>query len=177
MAYNAQTLWNSTLAHSRNRRNYEHPEKVEFTQIIPYAGTNMLLYVASVKTQKRVQVGYTSKLETNIYGVQIAFGGLKITEGDEPLYDSNVIEYNNTTYNVQTPRRNRNKIMVRCTCPDYYFTWSYYNWRKGCLYGNKPKPYIRKTTTYPERNPKHLVGACKHVWMIIDKLRQERFII
>lgn len=176
MSYNAQTLWNSTLAHSRDRRSYEHPEKIEFSQAIPYAGTNMILYICHVSTEKRVKKGLTSQLQKNRYGIQIAFGGVKITN-EKPRYDNFPLEYNKETYYVQVPRRNKNKIMIRCTCPDFYFTWSYYNWRKSCLYGNKPKPYIRKTTTYPERNPKHLVGGCKHVWMVLDVLRQERRII
>ena len=60
-----------------------------------------------------------------------------------------------------------NRIQVFCQCPDYYFTWSYWNWKNHCHFGRRPRKYIRKTTTYPERNPKHVPGMCKHLLHLV----------
>lgn len=56
-------------------------------------------------------------------------------------------------------------VVVR-NCKDYYFTGSYWNFRNGCQWGPPAKPYIRKTTTYPERNPQHVPFMCKHIFFI-----------
>lgn len=55
-------------------------------------------------------------------------------------------------------------------CADEFFTWALWKYNAGCLFGPKPKPYQRKTQTYPQRNPQHLVGVCKHVtnaWTVL----------
>lgn len=49
-------------------------------------------------------------------------------------------------------------------CADEFYTWAFWKYNAGCLYGVKPRPYQRKTTTYPERNPSHLIGCCKHIY-------------
>jgi hypothetical protein len=54
--------------------------------------------------------------------------------------------------------------VVELNCKDFFFTAAYYNNRAGCLYGPPPKPYIRKTTTRPPRNPAGLVLCCKHIY-------------
>ena len=56
-------------------------------------------------------------------------------------------------------------------CKDYFFTWAYYNMRAGCLYGPAPKPYVRKTTWMPPRNPMGVPGACKHIYNAWNILR------
>lgn len=55
-------------------------------------------------------------------------------------------------------------------CKDEFFTWAYYKYNAKCLYGPKPRPYIRKTTWMPPRNAHGLIGCCKHVhnaWAIL----------
>lgn len=68
------------------------------------------------------------------------------------------------------------KIQVRCTCADFYYTWWYWNSKNKNLSGPKMKPYIRKTTTYPERNPIHVPGMCKHLIQLTDKLKSQYII-
>jgi hypothetical protein len=54
--------------------------------------------------------------------------------------------------------------IVQHNCKDFFFTWAWYNYYNGhCLYGPAPKPYQRKTTWMPPRNPLHLPGSCKHI--------------
>lgn len=62
-----------------------------------------------------------------------------------------------------------NGCMVQ-NCSDYYFTFAWWNWLKGVNYAKKPIPYQRKTTTYPERNPEHYLGICKHIKALVEEL-------
>lgn len=68
------------------------------------------------------------------------------------------------------------KALVRCSCPDFYYTWSWWDKQNKVLSGPAMKPYIRKTKTYPERNRLHVPGACKHLIGLVDRLRQDRII-
>lgn len=54
--------------------------------------------------------------------------------------------------------------VVELNCKDFFFTASWYNSKSGCLYGPPPRPYQRKTTTYPERNKLHAPIICKHIY-------------
>ena len=60
--------------------------------------------------------------------------------------------------------------VIVSNCRDFFFTFAFYNHATGCLYGPKPRPYVRKTTTYPPRNKLSVPGACKHIhnaWAIL----------
>lgn len=68
-----------------------------------------------------------------------------------------------------------NTCRVRCQCKDFYFMWSYYDQKNKALVGTH-KPYIRLTDTYPERNPTHSPGLCKHLLVFIKKLVDTKII-
>jgi hypothetical protein len=78
--------------------------------------------------------------------------------------DSILCVYNNKVWEVQKPNMYKTPCRVRCTCHDFYFTWGWWDYAIGCLAGPRPKPYRRKTSTYPERNPQHIPGLCKHIF-------------
>ena len=66
----------------------------------------------------------------------------------------------------------KNPVRLYCECFDFRFTWEFYNKKHEVLYPARvPHPYTRKTTTYPERNPLHLPGFCKHTAGLIGELR------
>lgn len=62
-------------------------------------------------------------------------------------------------------------------CADSFYTWSYYNYNHGCLYGPKPKMYVRKTNWMPPRNPQHIPGICKHIFHAWAILRNSGFTV
>jgi hypothetical protein len=82
------------------------------------------------------------------YEVQIAFLGLE--PGQLPDVDGNV--------------------GVRCSCPAYYFWFSYANQQNGCSFGTRFAPYVRKTPPddprYPPKNPNNIPGMCKHLILL-----------
>lgn len=74
---------------------------------------------------------------------------------------------------VETTDENSNIFsgIVVENCADEFFTFAWWKAQAGCLYGPRPRPYQRKTTTYPQRNPQHLIGCCKHVYNAWEVLR------
>jgi len=67
---------------------------------------------------------------------------------------------------------NTGTAQVRCTCQDFYFTWSHWNNKNKVLTGPSMPKYNRKTTNWPERNSAHVPGMCKHLIELTQKLKQ-----
>jgi hypothetical protein len=63
-------------------------------------------------------------------------------------------------------------------CPDYYFVFAYQDFNKQCYYGRKPKPYKRVSppSGLPPRNPKNIIGLCKHLINMVNLLIKEGYI-
>lgn len=55
-------------------------------------------------------------------------------------------------------REDYHPVRVRCSCKDYYFTWWWWNNQNKSHSGPRLPKYVRKTDTYPERNPLHIPG-------------------
>ncbi len=82
-------------------------------------------------------------------------------------------EYNDVLFDLSVEVDNSfvaNGTIVH-NCPDFYYTFSYYNWEQGALWGTKARPYKRLTLTRPPRNPLHVVGFCKHGWNAVQSLQ------
>jgi len=67
-------------------------------------------------------------------------------------------------------------VMVRCRCEDYYFMWQYWNKGVKSLIGAHKK-YVRKTTTYPVKNPLQHPGLCKHQLAAVKLLMDNNIIV
>lgn len=72
---------------------------------------------------------------------------------------------------VNAPRANKDSCRVYCSCPAFYFYFAWYNYETQSLFGEKPEPYVRVTTSIPPKNPRHLPGVCKHLISAYDMLR------
>ena len=148
---------NATRLNPRTRgNNYPYTPKFERLLILPFVGTRSCL----VKLQAW---GVT---QSSLHQVTLLFSDCDILTGEQDvsLWDYFKIEYQNQIYYVKKFDKYRNPLTSRCTCKDYFFTWAWYNYYNGhCLYGPAPKPYQRKTTWMPPRNPLHLPGSCKHI--------------
>lgn len=79
-------------------------------------------------------------------------------------------EYHVTPINLQ-----QNNAEVRCTCLDFYFTFSKWNNNDKSLYGEPPAPYTPKTDRAP-RNPGQKPGMCKHLLKVVQELKNERLV-
>ena len=148
--------------------NYPYVPKFELLGVIPFIGTKSCL----VKLQAW---GVT---QNSLHQVTLLFSDCDIYMGEQTLslWDYFKIEYQGEVYYVKKFNKLKNPLTSRCTCKDSFFTWSYYNYRNGnCLYGPMPKPYQRKTTWMPPRNPMGIPGICKHIYHAWDYLKKQGF--
>jgi hypothetical protein len=88
-----------------------------------------------------------------------------------------VVGEDGTKQSITPVKLNVNNVLVACDCEDYIMRFAPFNVQQNCHLGNPPAPYTRKTTTYPEVNPQHLPGMCKHILKIVEILKQKRILM
>ena len=88
-----------------------------------------------------------------------------IAIGEEDYYKTLIAFYDlsYTGYGLSKPSEIDTPVRVSCSCPDFYFTFSEWNYEENSLYGRRRKKYTRKTFDRPERNIYHIPGLCKHL--------------
>lgn len=113
---------------------------------------------------------------SKLYPIVVIFNGMEFVDApdlDHPL--SIDLSHGNYIY-CNKPSMEHTSVQVRCQCPDYYFTWQYYNKSDKALAGGAFPKYQRKTDYWPERNPLHISGYCKHVHQFVNTLKSKKFI-
>lgn len=120
---------------------------------------------------KNKQVTFRTQVQSQSgphrYAPHVQFSNMKISEEHEdgmvPVQDESGKQYymNKADFN--------SSVNLKCTCSDFRHTWETELAKNGGLIG-RPRKYTRKTDTYPERNPKHVMGMCKHVYSVIRQL-------
>lgn len=109
--------------------------------------------------------------------------GLKYISYDASVFSKDSKKHYNTSiffYNVAEgtiPTLDKNPARVSCSCPAYYFYFSYWNRVEGCHARRPLRPYVRKTDDLPERNGLHLPGLCKHLIAFADYLNNEDYML
>lgn len=100
-----------------------------------------------------------------------------IRSQERPVAYTMILEFNgledpeNTIVDLDTV-----KFKCRCSCHNFYFMWGYWDKQVGALSGPNQKKYVRKTTTRPEVNPKHLPGMCKHIVRLLISMRTDKLV-
>lgn len=177
----AQWSWNKLYQSGQRlapwRRNYSSSPQRTLEGIIPYVGTHVAVFQFTMH-------GVTQRA---IHHVTLVFEGLDIKErpdlqdqiskvkthtskdmkvnGVLNLTDKSILcTYKGKVYEVEKPNMYKTSCRIRCTCHDFYFTFGWWDYNEGALAGPRPKPYRRKTTWWPERNPQHVPGLCKHIY-------------
>lgn len=202
-----EQIWISATKLAPWRRNYSQSPRRQITQIVPFLGTNTVLFTFS----------YWGLTEKAIHATNLLFMNCEIVEevappqitqpqqgnqqqnnpevslnnqnnstvnqptvlppvrtyggesNAEPNYSSAThfkVTYNNKNYWVRKIDLRKQPVLVRCSCSDYYFTWSYANYIRGVQFGGRARPYVRKTPKIggvKPRNPMNISGLCKHV--------------
>lgn len=147
-------LYNSGIRVASTRRFPPSSKTRRIVGVVPYIGTKSILFQLE-------HYGITQAAQHAIY---IMFSGLHITEDEQDTGYYLVIPHKDKKLFVQKPDYDKTKIRVRCSCLDFYHTYALWDYNSGCLFGTKPRPYKRKTTTRPPRNPNHYPGMCKHIY-------------
>ena len=129
----------------------------------PFVGMKLLSVRGDVK-------GLTGKT----YKVILLFQRVDYSETEDKKHSIKV-KVDNKKSVWMVPVRPGYDVKFRCSCPDAYFTSLYYAWQSKNLYGPKPRKYVRKTTTYPERNPAKLPILCKHLISVVQRVRKSKY--
>jgi len=89
-------------------------------------------------------------------------------DGCEDVYCFTVEKYGNFAVDIDGNTDCSSGVFVH-NCPDFRFGWEKPLHDKKSLIGNWRR-YIRKTKDRPERNPKNILGFCKHISALIRVL-------
>ena len=172
------------------RRNYSQSPKRQINQIVPFLGTKTVLISASFWGLTENSVHLSNILFMNCEIIEEVAETVQAEEETQeptiidsekpqipvrkpivntnvnPTYDPNThfrIQYQNKFYWIKKFDMKRQSVLVRCSCSDYYFTWSWSNMLAGIQFGGRFKPYVRKTKTHAPRNPdvRKYQGLCK----------------
>lgn len=79
-----------------------------------------------------------------------------------------------TSFYIQYEPANTVDVRVRCTCEDFRWRFSAYNYSDGSLQGEPPDTYVKKTDR-PSVNPGNTPGVCKHLLKFKNELEREDF--
>lgn len=180
------------------RRNYSQSPKRQINQIVPFLGTKTVLISASFwgLTEKSVHLSNILFMNCEIIEEvaepvqaeeetqeptiidsekpQIPVRKPIVNTNVNPTYDPNThfrIQYQGKFYWIKKFDMKKQSVLIRCSCSDYYHTFSYYNFTGGIQFGGRFKPYRRKTLTRPPRNPNRVLGLCKHLAQFASMLQ------
>ncbi len=164
----AGVLQNNTLNFqppSKKRQNVVAPIQVRALVLVPMRGQ---------RDNGQLKVQATVVNGPNQYDSTIMFHDVIYEDSDRPdnitFVGADKKEYHVTPINLQ-----QNNAEVRCTCLDFYFTFSKWNQNDKSLYGEPPAPYTPKTNR-ASRNPTQKPGMCKHLLKVIQELKNERLV-
>jgi hypothetical protein len=107
---------------------------------------------------------------TSLYQLTMIIHGVEYSDKPSPQFPLTVsLGQGNYKYACQMPVSGT-RVQCRCSCRDFYFTWSWWDKQNHALAGPAMKPYVRKTTGWPVRNPLSTPGVCKHLKSLTKKL-------
>lgn len=153
MAWTIKKLYDSGVRVSPSRKFAPSSGSRVVRAVIPYPKFNSVLF----------QLEHNGVTVQAQHAVNLWFSGIDIvTEQRDPRIYL-VVPYQGNRYFVRKPDFYENPVRVRCSCPDFYFTFAYWDFLAGAIFGSKPRTYTRKTTNRAPRNPGHYPGFCKHV--------------
>lgn len=99
--------------------------------------------------------------------------------GYEDVYCMTVEGHANFLVDADNGKRFGSGVFVH-NCPDFKWTWAWYDAKQRALVGKRPEPYTRKTPPPPDglpyRNPLKVAGICKHLIGVIDKLEANKLL-
>jgi hypothetical protein len=154
------TLFQSGVRVNPKTRHTPKPSgNIILKNVVPYVGMKSLL----------LQFLHKGISLPMMYQVDLFFSGVEFFQTPEEATEARVssndlvkVQYKELKTHLRKIRIDTNLVRYRCSCPDCYFTYAWWAFRDGALFGPRPKPYIRKTTWAPKRNPGEYSGLCKH---------------
>lgn len=178
--WNAVELFNSGTQVSKGRAKPKPSGLRTLKNLVPYVGTKSVLF-------QFLHVGVT--LPHMNYQVDLMFSDVEFEHDQAKTNLSEWVEivYKDQHVFMKKIDLRKNRLKIRCACPDFYFTFAYWDFKKGALFGSQPKRYVRKTIWnpaapvgqrgHPPRNPGEHAGMCKHVANSIELAQQNNWIL
>lgn len=129
-------------------------------------GINIIDLKYSKPSETELLVNAVCKGETDTYQVEMLFTGVDAVKSPIPLSD---------TISVDPIDGSSVDVKVRCSCMDFYYTFSWYNLQQNALSGEPMPPYTRVTpdSGLPPKNPREVPGMCKHIIRLGDELKSK----
>lgn len=150
---------------SKKRQNVVAPIQIRALVLVPMRGQ---------RDQGQLKVEATVINGTHQYDSTILFHNVNYEDADRPD-NITFVGADKKEYHIMPIDLARSDAEVRCTCLDFYFTFSKWNQNDKSLYGEPPPPYTPKTDR-ASRNPTRKPGMCKHLLKVVQELRNERVI-
>lgn len=120
-------------------------------------------------TYKGVIAGETDSYTTIIQFFEVMYNSARSLVHTEPTTVAKKAIY------YAKPSIKNNKVSLKCSCPDFRFTWEKELYDSHSLIGNFRKyQRVVPDSGRPPRNPMHYVGLCKHVWGMLSSLRESK---
>lgn len=163
LKHTIDSLVRSTL---RARKGFNAVKRVEILSVAPVLRTRQVL----IRGQAHGQA------ERRLYPLLIMASQVSFSDERDRKHPLEVNLGNGERIYMEKLSATRHKVQVRCDCKDFYFMWQYWNSKESALFGGKFPKYQRKTAHYPERNPDHVPGICKHLMTLADRLGREGII-
>jgi hypothetical protein len=136
--------------------------KIEHVEWVPFIGMKTLF------------VKGTARNESKKYEPLMLFKGVKykIKEGKGviPLMASD-----GRKVFLEHISSERDDVLVRCSCKDFFYRFNYYNSLDRSLFGRKRGKYEGKGLW--EANPEKAPGMCKHLMKMAKMLRESKLLV
>lgn len=189
-------LIQSTAGLPRYQFNPHNP--ISIKKVVPVVFSNAFLCQSKLITPRPIE-GSKATEKPEPYMCLIAFHGLNFQmkhDAKHPFEIENARNKNDLCY-MEMPRIDSTHVRVTCTCPDYFWRWSYHNHEKQVLagvtfpspedagYGDRADapwggyyggPKVRRpdgTWSRGPVNPNKVMGICKHIHgfaeVLVDK--------
>jgi hypothetical protein len=134
------------------------------TQASP--GTKMVMYKGTVQGEEME------------YPTYIQFRGVEFSKEEKPgfiPFETMDRTGSSEMSFYKVPELGKNQVALKCACTDFRFMWEKPLYDKKSLIGQFRR-YVRKTTTYPPKNPEGILGFCKHIASFVEALRNSKLV-
>jgi len=145
------------------REHMNEPRPVKILKVTPLVGNQTV----SIKAEAH---------GTKSYPMTVTFYGVEFQREKDPKHPLAVTPEVNERFYMEQASERDHPVQVRCQCPDFRFTWAWWDKNEKALSGRNFAKYTRKTKHMPERNPKHVPGLCKHLVGLTERLRKDRLL-
>ena len=128
-------------------------------------GINSVFYKAVIQGESK------DKYTTYVQFFQISFNDQKsVIHTEAAKVDDRAV------YHAK-PSSKANPVNLKCSCPDFRFTWEKELYDHKGLIGAYRKYRRVPGSTRPPRNPEHYIGLCKHVMSLLTALHDSKRVI